>query len=113
MAALQAEGEKVRERNAVLACWRPRRQYLGAAQTLYRLSVERPKNDLDREAGYQERDWGRIRESLGAPAADDRPDGATARSCGGRCGKAAALPAGQRIEPLDKAVGLRAGHGHG
>ena len=64
MAALQAEGEKVRERNAVLNLLPSASQYLSAAQTLYRLSVQRPKNDLDREAGYQERDWGRIRESL-------------------------------------------------
>ena len=83
-------------------------QYLSAAQTLYRLSVQRPKNDLDREAGYQERDWGRIRESLDRlqRSLDAGADRAFLRWA---LLKAAALPAGQRVEPIDKAVGLRAG----
>jgi hypothetical protein len=108
LAALQAAGEKVRERNAVLNLLPSASQYLNAAQTLYRLSVQRPKSDLDREAGFQERDWSRIRESL------DRLQrsldaGADRALLGWAARKAAALPAGQRIEPLDKAAGLRAG----
>ena len=43
MAVLQAEGEKVRERNAVLSLLPSASQYLSAAQTLYRLSVQRPQ----------------------------------------------------------------------
>lgn len=108
LAALQAEGEKVRERNAVMGALPSASQYLGAAQTLYRLSLQRPKNDLDRDAGLQERDWSRIRESLDRMqrSLDATADRAFLRWA---LGLAAALPADQRIEPLDKAVGLRAG----
>ena len=73
-------------------------QYLSAAQTLYRLSVQRPKPDIDREAGFQERDWPRIRETPGPPAAHDR--------CHRRPG-AAALGAG----PGRRAAGRTADRG--
>jgi hypothetical protein len=108
LAALQAEGEKVRERNAVMGSLSSASQYLSAAQTLYRLSVQRPRNDLDRDAGYQERDWSRIRESLDRMqrSLDATADRAFLRWA---LGLAASLPGDQRIEPLDKAVGLRAG----
>jgi hypothetical protein len=106
--ALQAEGEKTRERNAVLGSLGGASQYLAAAQTLYRLSVQRPKGDLDRDAGFQERDWSRIREGQDRM---QRTIDATADRAFLRWAiqLAAALPADQRIEPLDKAVGLRAG----
>jgi hypothetical protein len=82
--------------------------YLSAAQTICRLSLQRPKPDLDRDAGFQERDWSRIRESLDRlqRSLDATADRAFLRWA---TGLAAALPAGQRIEPLDQAVGLRAG----
>ena len=107
LAALQAEGEKVRERNAVMGSLSSASQYLSAAQTLYRLSRQRPKADLDRDAGYQERDWSRIRESLDRMqrSLDATADRAFLRWA---MGLAAALPAGQRIEPLDELAGLRA-----
>jgi hypothetical protein len=106
--ALQAEGEKTRERNAVLSNLASASSYLGAAQTLYRLSRQRPKQDLDRDSGFQERDWGRIRENQDRMqrTLDAAADRAVLRWA---MGLAAALPAGQRIEPLDKIVGLRAG----
>ncbi len=108
LAALQAEGETVRERNAVLGSLSSASQYLGAAQTLYRLSVQRQKSDLDRDAGYQERDWSRIREGLDRlqRSLDATADRAFLRWA---LGMAASLPADQRIAPLDQAVGLRAG----
>ncbi len=108
LAALQAEVEKVRERNAVMGSLSSASQYLSAAQTLYRLSVQRQKSDLDRDAGYQERDWSRIRESLDRMqrSLDATADRAFLRWA---LGLAAALPGDQRIEPLDQAVGLRAG----
>ena len=108
LAALQAEGEKVRERNAALGSVVGASQYLAAAQTLYRLSMERPKSDLDREAGFQERDWSRIRENQDRiqRTLDATADRAFFRWA---MGLVAALPADQRIEPLDKASGLRAG----
>jgi hypothetical protein len=108
LAALQAEGEKVRERNAVFNQISSASQYLSAAQTLYRLSVERPKHDLDREAGYQERDWGRTRDSLDRMqrSMDAVADRALLQWA---VHLAAALPTAQRIEALDGAIGLRAG----
>jgi hypothetical protein len=108
LGALQAEGEKVRERNAALNTLSSASSYLSAAQTIYRLSVQRPKPDLDREAGFQERDWSRLRESLDRlqRSLDAAADRAFLRWA---AGLAAALPAGQRIEPFDQAAGLRAG----
>ncbi len=105
---IQAEGEKTRERNAVLSNLSGASSYLSAAQTLYRLSIQRPKNDLDREAGYQERDWSRIRESQDRlqRTIDPTVDRAFLLWA---MGLVAALPAGQRIDPLDQAAGIKAG----
>ena len=64
LARLQADGEKVRERTAVMGNLTAASQYLAAAQTLYRLSVQRTKPDLDRDAGFQDRDLPSIRERL-------------------------------------------------
>jgi hypothetical protein len=106
--ALQAEGEKARERDAVLASVTASSSYLSAAQTLYRLSIQRPKKDIDRDAGFQERDWGRLREGQERVqrTLDATADRAFLRWA---MGMAAALPADKRIEPLDKTFGLRAG----
>jgi len=106
--ALHAEGLKTRERNAVLSGLASASSYLSAAQTIYRLSIQRQKKDLDREAGFQERDWGRIRESQDRlqRTIDATVDRALLRWA---MGLAAALAADQRIEPLERAVGLKPG----
>jgi hypothetical protein len=106
--ALQAEGEKTRMRNAVLVSLSSASSYLSAAQTLYRLSTQRPLPDVDRDAGFQERDWVRIREGQDRlqRSLDATADRAFLRWA---MGMAAALPADQRIEPLDQAVGLKPG----
>lgn len=106
LGALQAEGEKTRQRNAVLASLSGASSYLSAAQTLYRLSTQRPLQDVDRDAGFQERDWVRIREGQDRiqRTLDATADRAFLRWA---MGMAAALPADQRIEPLDQAVGLK------
>ncbi len=108
LASVQAESEKMRERNATLANLVMASSYLDAAQTLYRLSIERAKNDLDRERGFQERDWNRIRESQARlqRSMDAAADHALLRWA---MGLAAALPPDQRIEPLDRILGLRPG----
>jgi hypothetical protein len=105
---LQSQGELTRERNAAFGLLSSASSYLGSAQTLYRLSVQRAKSDVSRDAGFQERDWSRIRES------QDRLqrtiDPAVDRGLfGWALAQAAALPAGQRIEALDKAAGLTPG----
>jgi hypothetical protein len=106
--AIQAEAEKTRERNAVMSNLSAASSYLNAAQTLYRLSLQRPKKDLEREPGYQERDWPRVRESLDRlqRTIDPQVDRAFLRWA---MELAAALPAGERIELLDGTVGLRPG----
>jgi len=106
--ALQAEGEKTRERNAAMASVLSSSSFLSAAESLYRASVERAKADVDREAGYQERDWPRLRDGQERMqrTIDATVDRAMLRWAMARV---AALPAEQRIAPLDAAAGLKPG----
>jgi hypothetical protein len=106
--ALQADTEKTREQTAAMMTLSASSTYLNAAQSIYRLSVERPKADMDREAGFQERDWPRIRE---AQDRMQRTMDATADRAllGWALGLAAALPADQRMLAVDQAAGLKAG----
>jgi hypothetical protein len=108
MQALQAQGASTRERNAALGLLSSASSYLGAAQTLYRLSVQRARPDVDRDPGFQQRDWSRIREGQERlqRTIDATVDRALLRWA---LGQSAALPAAQRLEPIDKAVGLTAG----
>ncbi len=108
LSALQADGEKTREQSAVLANVMGSSGYLGSAQSLYRLSMERPKTDIEREAGFQQRDWPRIRDGQDRMqrTMDVTADKALLHWA---LGLAAALPADQRITALDQAAGLRTG----
>jgi hypothetical protein len=108
MQALQAGGESTRERNAALGLLSTASSYLGAGQTLYRLSVQRAKPDVSRDPGFQERDWSRLREAQDRlqRTIDPTVDRALLRWA---LGLVAGLPAAQRLEPVDKAVGLKAG----
>jgi hypothetical protein len=108
MRALQAESEKTREQSAAMSGVVGSSSYLGAAQTLYRLSVERPKADLERESGFQQRDWPRVREGQDRMqrTMDVTVDRALLRWA---MGAVTALPADQRITALDQAVGLKPG----
>ena len=63
LAALQAESEKTRERDAALSAVFMSSSMLNAAHSAHLLSVEKAKkSDMDREPEYQERNWSRIRE---------------------------------------------------
>ncbi len=107
--ALQAEKQKTRERDAVLAQLFSSSVMLNAAHTAHELSIEKAKKlDVDREAGYQQRDWTRIREAQerAQRSLDPRLDRAL---LGYWMRHAAALPLGQRISGLDKLVGLTPG----
>jgi hypothetical protein len=108
MQAFQAKGEATRDRRAALGLLSSASSYLGSAQTLYRLSIQRPKADVLREPGFQERDWPRVQEAQDRlqRTIDPVADRALLRWA---MGKAAALAAGQRIEPLDRAAGMQAG----
>ena len=106
--ALQAEGEKTREQTATLANLSFGSSYLSAADTIYRLSVERPKADLDRDAAFQQRNWPRLRD--GQDRAQRSMDATVDRELlRWALGLAAALPAEQRIVAVDEAAGLRPG----
>ncbi|HXY39432.1 MAG TPA: S46 family peptidase, partial [Vicinamibacteria bacterium] len=62
--ALQAESERTRERDAVLASLFASSTLLNAAHTAYDLALEKSKpDDLDRESEYQQRNWSRLREA--------------------------------------------------
>lgn len=106
--AMQEQGEKTRERDATLMNIASASTYLASAQALYRLSIERAKTDIEREAGYQERDWPRIRESQDRIQRTIDPTADRALLTWA-LGLAAGLPADQRIAPIDQAVGLRSG----
>jgi len=109
LAAMQAEKEKTRERDAVLAQLFAASAMLNAAHVAQELSVEKAKKlDADREAGYQQRDWARIREAQerAQRSLDPRLDRAL---LGYWMRHAAALPAAQRIAGLDKLAGLTPG----
>ena len=107
--AVQAEKAKTRDRDATLMdLLGYGSSLLPAAHTLYELSLERPKKDLDREAEYQERNWSRIREAQDRlqRSYDPLADRALLRYI---LGEASQLPAGQRIEPLDRETGFTSG----
>ena len=70
--------------------------------------MQRPKPDVARDPGFQERDWSRIREAQERlqRTIDPVADRALLRWA---LGQAATLAADQRLEPVDKAAGLNAG----
>ncbi len=105
---LQAEAEKTRERGNVLNGLAGASSYLASAQSLYRLAGERPKPDMERESGFQERDWIRIKE--GQERIQRSLDATLDRGLfRWAMARAAALPAQQRIAPLDALTGLKPG----
>jgi hypothetical protein len=108
LGTLQAESERMRERSAAMMTLTTSSTYLGAAETLYQLTVQRPKADMDREPGFQERDLPRIRDGQDRM---QRTMDATADRALLRWALllASGLPAEQRIVAVDQAAGLRSG----
>ena len=109
MSALTAERAKTRERNALLTEMSGvMGSGLGSAQTLYRYSIEKAKKDADRDPGFQERNWSRLRESQerAQRTLDPKADRALMRYA---LADVAKLPEGQRIDALDKEIGLKPG----
>ena len=108
LAAMQAESLKTRERDTALGTISFGSTLLGTADNLHRLSLERPKKDVDRDPAYQERNWTRMREGLERMQRtyDHRIDRPMLRYA---LLGAAGLPADQRIAPLDTLVGFSAG----
>jgi hypothetical protein len=116
MNAIQVEKEKTRDRDVTVydligmggAMTGGGSSLLPAAHTLFALSLERPKKDLEREPEYQERNWSRIREAQDRlqRSYDPVADRALLRYI---LVEASKLPAGQRIESLDREAGFVAG----
>lgn len=106
---LLAERTLTRERDALLGDFSGSgSSAFGCAQTLYRLSIERPKPDTDRDAAYQERNWSRLKEGLerAQRTLSPKADRAVMKYA---LAEIARLPAGQRIEVLDTQIGLTPG----
>jgi hypothetical protein len=107
--ALQAKSETTRERDAVFAQLFSASPLLSAAHNAYLLSIERAKpDDLDREPGFQQRDWTRIREGQERiqRTIDVRIDRVLLRHA---LDQAAALESDARIAGIDQLIGLRPG----
>jgi hypothetical protein len=109
ISALNAERTRTRERNQLLADFAGATgSALGAAETLYRLAAERAKPDAERDPAFQERNWPRTRENLDRLQRnlDRRADHAVMTY---NLAAIARLPADQRIEVIDRLVGLKPG----
>jgi len=106
--ALQAKAEATRQRDTVHTWLLRSSPMLAQASTLYRLSLERPKADIDRETGFQQRDWPRIAEGMARAQKSIEPksDRAGLRYF---LNEAEKLPADQRIKPLDDAIAKAGG----
>lgn len=107
LSAMQGEVEKTRERDSAFGGLYFASNLLNAADDAYRLALEKPKKDADRDPQFQERNWKRIRERIERMQRTYAPelDKALLRYT---LLEAAALPADSRIEAVDKLVGFNA-----
>jgi hypothetical protein len=109
LSALDADAAATRERDSIFAGFsgggRGGGSALGAASTIVEAAVNRPKKDIDREPEYQERNWDRTRDGFERMqrTMDRKVDRALLRY---QLVEAARLGANERIEPLDRVVGL-------
>jgi len=103
MNALSARTAATRPRDTVYSWILRASPMLSQGWTLYRLSLERPKADLDREPNFQERDWPRIAENVARTQKTIEPksDRAGLRYFVEESQK---LPADQRLKALDDAI---------
>jgi len=101
--ALDAEGIKTDQRDTVLSWLSRSSPLLSQASTIYRNSLERPKKDIDRAAGFQERDLAALLQ--GSARAETQIDVPSDRA-GLRYFllEATKLPADQRLKAVDDAL---------
>src|SRR5947209_8047240 len=107
--ALQQQAIANEQRDTVLNWIVRSSPMLGQAFTLNRLSIEKAKAaDIDREAGFQQRDWPRIIEGVNRAQKSLEPNSDRA---GLRyfLNESQKLPAGQRIAPIDEAIAKAGG----
>ncbi len=104
---LNAERQKTRQRDNVLAWLGRSSPMLGQAMTIWRMSEERPKPDIEREDGTRDRDLSRYRQGIARAQRSIEPgsDRATLRYA---LQQAVALPVDQRIAALDAALAATA-----
>lgn len=103
MEALSAQRLATRERDFLLGWLERSSTLLSQGMRLYRNSVEQTKPDIDRANGFRDRD--RTRFDQGIARAQRSIDIGTDRAAlGWAMKKAVALPADQRIVPLDQAL---------
>jgi len=107
VAEIQA-GEALRERDLYYALV-GRSSMLGAARQLYRLSRQKQKPDMERDPGYQQRDFERIREGLAQIDRRYHPDVDRAVLEHFLLRYQERVPAASRVKPLDDWFSLRAG----
>jgi hypothetical protein len=103
MQKLTAEGAARRQRDTVLVWLQRSSPMLAQAVTLNRLSVERPRPDVDRESGFQERDLPRITAAV-ARAQRTIDPGSDRAGLRYFLHEAAKLPSDQRIPAVDAAL---------
>jgi hypothetical protein len=94
---------ETRDRDAVLEWLFGASPMLSQANTLWRLSGERPKDDLDRALGYQERDWKRLNAAVKRAQRTIEP-GSDRAGLRYFLIEATKLPKGQRIPAIDEAL---------
>jgi hypothetical protein len=100
---LNEKVSSARERDAVLEWLYSASPMLSQANTVWRLAGERPKSDIERATGYQERDWKRLKAAVSRAQRTIEP-------AGDRAGlrwfllEASKLPKDQRIVAVDDAL---------
>jgi len=96
-----APGRAVRQRDTVLAWLATASPLLDQAEKLVRLAENRGKQDLDRDEGYQARDFTDLWAGIERAQKQIEP-GSDRRGLRLFLLEATRLPAGQRLEPLDR-----------
>jgi hypothetical protein len=103
--ALVDEQQATRERATYYEMLAQRSSMLGAARTIYRLSREKQKPDMEREPGYQERDMTQVRERL--QRVDRSFDPAVDRAVWSHfIERYAAIPVEQHVTAFDEWFGI-------
>lgn len=105
---LQARATATRERDTVFQWLLRSSPMLSQAASLYRLSLEKPKADMEREQGYQQRDWPRITEGITRAQKSLEPNSDRA-GLKYFLNEAQKLPKDQRIAAVDEAVAKAGG----
>jgi len=105
---LDEQAFATRERDLVLFWLYRSSPMLTQARDLYRLSIERPKKDLDRQVGFQERDWPRLAEAS-VKAQKSLEPGSDRAGLKYMLNEAEKLPANERINAIDAAVNAAGG----